>query len=156
MKKLLGKACHQLHAPEKGQDTQECLRALYSPTCSVLCPSLPHAQGQKLVFQRVAPAGTCQTIFQSLAFQHQANSTVLAFLPHGTPCSCLFPCGHSLLPCSRGNHTPIIGCCALSQVSVFSWGRTNFIIQRNTLGAMLQWPASAVTLFEARVREDVI
>lgn len=76
--------------------------ALSSPSCCVLCPSPLHAQGQKFVFQCVAPAGTCLTIFQSLAFQHQANSTVLAFLPHGTPRSCLFPHGAQLAAVLRG------------------------------------------------------
>lgn len=37
-KKLLAKACHQLHAPEEDQGIQEPLTALFSPTCGVPCP----------------------------------------------------------------------------------------------------------------------
>ena len=102
---------------------------------------MPHAVSQPPAHPRteaclsvccVFPAGACQAIFQSLAFQHQANSTVLAFPQHGIPHPAPSRMEHSLRPCSRGNHMQSNGCRALFQVSVFSWGRRTFIIQQNT------------------------
>lgn len=110
-KKLLGNACHQLHTPEEDQDTQVPPTALSSPPCCLLCPSPLHTQGQKFVFQHVTPASMCLTIFQSLAFQHQANTTGLTFLPHGTPHSCLFPHGAQLAAMLWGK--PHIDYCVL-------------------------------------------
>lgn len=74
----------------------------------------------------------CQAIFQSLAFQHHANSTVLAFSQHRTPCSCSSWTEHSLQPCSRENYTQINGYCSLFQVSISSQGRRTFTTPQNT------------------------
>lgn len=72
---------------------------------------MPHAVSQPPAHPRteaclsvcwVFPAGACQAIFQSLAFQHQANSTVLAFPQHGTHRSCSFQYGAQLVAMLQG------------------------------------------------------
>lgn len=133
-KSCWGKACHQLHAPEEKREPWESLPAPSSPTCPMLCPSLLHTRGQKHVFQyavsfqparakpyfSLSPSSTKQTPQSS----HSRSTGHTAPAPSSTE--------HSLWPCSRGSHTQVNGCCALFQVSIFSWGRRTFIIQQNT------------------------
>lgn len=133
-KKLLGKACHQLHAPAEEWEPRESLTAPSSPTRPVLCPSLLHSRGQSMSFSmpclssRRVPSHTSVSRLPAPGKLHSpripvARDTLLLPLPSWSTA-----CGRAPGETTRR----WMGAVLFSRWASSRGGRRTFFIQQNT------------------------